>query len=64
MSEVTKKESEIKNIPGTICAPLRTNKYREVTYSCQKCDLLNYSRKEWSYTGSLYRILSTKIKNV
>ena len=26
-------ESEIKNTPGTICTPLRTNKYRRVTYS-------------------------------
>ena len=28
-------ESEIKNIPGTTCTPLRSNKYHEVTYSRQ-----------------------------
>ena len=35
MSEVKKRkvESEIKNIAGTICTPLRMNKYRGVTYS-------------------------------
>ena len=33
MSEVPKVESGIKNTAGTICTPLRTNKYRGVTYS-------------------------------
>ena len=41
-------ENEIENNSGTICTPFRTIKHRGVTYSCQKCDFLNYSRKEWS----------------
>ena len=59
-----KNESEIKNTPGTICTTLRILKYRGVTCSSQKCDFLNYSIKEWIYTGSVYRILLTEIKIV